>query len=162
MSRAQVLDLFREWDTDGDGEVSRKEFHKAMPLLGLEVPKKDIDILFDQWDVDGGGSLSLREMQKILKAPKTLPGGEADKLKGAASAVKAASKLAKKAAGALRCPTVTGLWMFALEKLYHSWRFAMAQTMTAMVKLTTVKKCGQLISCWLSIQAALWMRRSEQ
>ena len=36
----RVIDLFREWDTDGDGEVSRAEFHKAMPLLGLDVPKK--------------------------------------------------------------------------------------------------------------------------
>ena len=33
----RVIDLFREWDTDGDGEVSRAEFHKAMPALGLEV-----------------------------------------------------------------------------------------------------------------------------
>ena len=37
---ARVLDLFRDWDTDGDGEVSRKEFHKAMTALGLEVPHR--------------------------------------------------------------------------------------------------------------------------
>ena len=33
----RVIDLFREWDEDGDGTVSKKEFRKAMPLLGLEV-----------------------------------------------------------------------------------------------------------------------------
>ena len=53
---ARVMDLFREWDTDGDGEVSRKEFHKAMPLLGFDASKKDIDDLFTAWDKDGGAS----------------------------------------------------------------------------------------------------------
>ena len=33
----RVMDLLREWDVDGDGEISRKEFHAAMPKLGLEV-----------------------------------------------------------------------------------------------------------------------------
>ena len=35
----RVIDLFREWDENGDGMVTRKEFHKAMPLLGLEAPR---------------------------------------------------------------------------------------------------------------------------
>ena len=35
----RVIDLFREWDTDGDGEVSRKEFHVAMPRLGFDATK---------------------------------------------------------------------------------------------------------------------------
>ena len=64
----RVLDLFRDWDNDGDGEVSRKEFHRAMPALGLNVPKKAIDELFTSWDKDGGGALSLRELQKILRS----------------------------------------------------------------------------------------------
>ena len=46
----RVLDLFRSWDTDGDGEVSRAEFHKAIPALGLEVPKADVEELFNTWD----------------------------------------------------------------------------------------------------------------
>jgi len=63
----RVLDLFREWDTDGDGDVSRKEFHKAMPALGLDVPKEAVDALFDQWDSDGGGSISYDELRKLLR-----------------------------------------------------------------------------------------------
>ena len=31
-NQTKVLDLFREWDADGDGNVSRKEFAKAMPV----------------------------------------------------------------------------------------------------------------------------------
>ena len=66
----RVLDLFRSWDADGDGEVSRKEFHKAMPALGLDVPKSDVDELFNAWDNDGGGSLAYKELKKILTSPK--------------------------------------------------------------------------------------------
>ena len=32
-STVRVIDLFREWDEDGDGSVSKKEFRKAMPML---------------------------------------------------------------------------------------------------------------------------------
>ena len=67
---SRVMDLFREWDTDGDGEVSRKEFHTAMTKLGLEVDKSEIDALFSAWDADGGGSLDFKELGKILRAPK--------------------------------------------------------------------------------------------
>ena len=33
----KVLDLFRSWDEDGDGEISRSEFLKAMPKLGVRA-----------------------------------------------------------------------------------------------------------------------------
>jgi len=64
---ARVIDLFRQWDTDGDGEVSRAEFHKAMPALGVDLDKKDIDALFDAWDAGGGGSLDFKELSAVLK-----------------------------------------------------------------------------------------------
>ena len=85
----RVIDLFREWDADGDGEVSRKEFHKAMGHLGLEVPKREIDKLFDSWDKDGGGSLDFKELQKILRAPPP----PKKSIKGAAKALEAAKAL---------------------------------------------------------------------
>ena len=63
-----MIDLFREWDADGDGYVTRKEFHRAMPLLGLEVPKAEVDALFDSWDTDGGGAISYDELKKLMRA----------------------------------------------------------------------------------------------
>jgi len=77
----KVMDLFREWDVDGDGQVSKKEFHRAMPALGLEVPKKEVDSLFDSWDKDGGGTLGYAELRKILaqspgaRGARAKPGG---------------------------------------------------------------------------------------
>ena len=64
----RVLDLFRDWDDDGNGEISRAEFHRAMPALGLDVPKKAIDELFNEWDSDGGGAIGYKELTKILRA----------------------------------------------------------------------------------------------
>ena len=36
-ANSQIIDLFREWDDDNSGTVSKQEFRKAMALLGLEV-----------------------------------------------------------------------------------------------------------------------------
>ena len=63
----RVIDLFHEWDDDSSGSISKKEFCKALPMLGLEVAKKEIEALFDSWDPDGSGLLELDEMQKQLK-----------------------------------------------------------------------------------------------
>lgn len=57
---AKVLDLFRSWDNNNDGIVTRAEFHKAMRELGLEVPKTAIDAIFSKWDDDDSGILSAR------------------------------------------------------------------------------------------------------
>jgi len=62
----RVLDLFRNWDENGDGEVSRKEFRRAMPALGMDLPVDVIDDLFDQYDPDKSGSIEFKEMQKML------------------------------------------------------------------------------------------------
>lgn len=71
---ARVIDLFREWDANGDGEISKKEFRQAMPLLGFELPAKAIDALFDENDPDRTGVMDFKELQKMLKpAPKAAP-----------------------------------------------------------------------------------------
>ena len=63
----RVLDLFREWDANGDGQISKKEFQKAMPLLGMDLPVKAINDLFDQYDPDKSGVMEFAELQKMLR-----------------------------------------------------------------------------------------------
>ena len=117
-------DLDSGGDDDGDGEVGRKEFHKAMKALGLEVPKQSIDDLvsssrtlpstsslmpqsdsralafsralrqFSEWDKDGGGSIGYKELQKILQARNDSP-VQGEKPKAAANAVKALGRITK-------------------------------------------------------------------
>jgi len=68
----RVIDLFREWDVDGDGMVERHEFHRAMKQMKYDVPKKAIDELYDSWDPDGSGTISYEEIKKILVRPPTM------------------------------------------------------------------------------------------
>jgi Ca2+-binding EF-hand superfamily protein len=51
----RTLDIFRDWDEDNDGNISRSEFRKAMAALGVEGGRTDHDALFDLWDVDSSG-----------------------------------------------------------------------------------------------------------
>ena len=63
----RVIDLFWEWDEDGDGTVSKREFRRAIIQLGLEVPPAAVDELFDSFDKDGGGAINFRELNHLLR-----------------------------------------------------------------------------------------------
>ena len=111
----RIIALFKEWDEDRNGSVSKKEWcaaatptqpspppcpiatgeistpntdtcsmlppclhhlpnrRKAIPLLGLDVPKAMLSAellnqLFDEWDPDKSGRLSMPELMKKLKS----------------------------------------------------------------------------------------------
>ena len=69
----RVIDLFRSWDTDGDGLIASKEFHKAIALLGYEAPPQAIDALFGEFDADGSGVVEFKELAKILRPSSNAP-----------------------------------------------------------------------------------------
>jgi Ca2+-binding EF-hand superfamily protein len=102
----RVIDLFRSWDTDGDGEVTRKEFHTAMGLLGLEVPKESVDSLFSEWDKDGGGAINFGELKKILSARVQSP---TEKKIAAAEVKIQEAAAAASIVGKLKADATTGL-----------------------------------------------------
>jgi len=83
----RVLDLFRDWDTNNDGVISKTEFRKAMPLLGFDLPIPAIDAVFNEYDIDGSGKMEFSELQKMLKGRPT-----SGKLKAAAKATALAVK----------------------------------------------------------------------
>ena len=68
----RVIDLFKEWDDDNNGKVSREEFHRAMGEMKFEAPAEEIDKLFDEWDPDGSGFLELKELSKLLRRGGTI------------------------------------------------------------------------------------------
>ena len=47
----KVVNLFREFDENGDGEISALEFAKAMPMLGIPVDREQVKDLFRTFDV---------------------------------------------------------------------------------------------------------------
>ena len=45
-SATRVMDLFRKWDDDQSGTVSKKEFRKAIVELGFDCPREALDALY--------------------------------------------------------------------------------------------------------------------
>ena len=96
-SAVRVVDLFRAWDDDKNGRVSRAEFHTAMDQLNFNAPAAEIDVLFREWDPDGSGAIELKELKRILsRRPKPKEGGTA--AMGRAAPTPAASGIAAPAA----------------------------------------------------------------
>ena len=48
----RVIDLLQRWDEDGNQQVSKVEFRRAPPVLGVRVNGADADALFDEFDAD--------------------------------------------------------------------------------------------------------------
>jgi len=69
----RILDVFRMWDIDEDGTVSRKEFAEAIGALGYAAERTDIDAVFDHFDSDQSGMLDYHEMYAQLRAGKKHP-----------------------------------------------------------------------------------------
>ena len=63
----KLIDLFREWDEDGDGNIDKKEFRKGIAGLGYDADKKDMDALFDSIDESGDGEIDYGEIKKALQ-----------------------------------------------------------------------------------------------
>ena len=67
---ARVIDIFRAWDEDGSGTVEKREFSKALPMLGLKVSRAQSDELFDTFDEDRSGAIDYSEIHhKVSYAP---------------------------------------------------------------------------------------------
>ena len=62
-----VLTLFREWDDDSSQTISKREFRRALPVLGLSVEPADADALFEAFDTDGSGEIDYNELAKQLR-----------------------------------------------------------------------------------------------
>jgi len=69
-----MAEVFKGFDTDGDGKLAMREFYRAFRALGLEKrsgEKMEIDKkMFDSFDEDKDGFVTLQEFQDNLQ-PKT-------------------------------------------------------------------------------------------
>ena len=73
VNRARAIDLFREWDEDGNGSIDQREFRQGVAALGLRAPREAVDALFSEFDIDGGGTIEFNELNKILRAAAAPP-----------------------------------------------------------------------------------------
>ena len=64
----RVVDVFRTFDRDASGSVSKSEFRGALPLLGFDGSQTQVvDALFDDMDEDGSGSIEYGEIFRKLE-----------------------------------------------------------------------------------------------
>jgi Ca2+-binding EF-hand superfamily protein len=62
-----ILDLFIQWDADGDGFVSSEEFAAAVVRMGFKFSKEVTHELFAFFDKDGSDEVTLEEMEQTLR-----------------------------------------------------------------------------------------------
>ena len=64
----KVIEFFREMDGDGSGEVTKKEFRRAVAAMGyLHATNEQADSAFDALDTDHSGKLDYLELDKRLR-----------------------------------------------------------------------------------------------
>ena len=62
-SHTRVVQIFEQWDDDGDGNIDETEFRKAVRALGFsDVSDKDIANVFLDFDEDRSGEISRLEV----------------------------------------------------------------------------------------------------
>ena len=63
--------VFRDMDENKDGHVSKAEFRKVLPLLGVSTASEaDVDALFDLMDEDRSGTHSIQTCVRLLRASR--------------------------------------------------------------------------------------------
>eukprot|EP00900_Chrysochromulina_parva_P001495 jgi/Chrpa1/11346/Chrysochromulina_OHIO_Genome00021234-RA len=67
----KLVDLFADWDEDGNGGLDKKEFRKGIAALGYDAPNKDIDAIFDSMNDDGNGYIEFAELKLALSVART-------------------------------------------------------------------------------------------
>jgi Ca2+-binding EF-hand superfamily protein len=74
----RIVDLFREWDLDGSGEIDKREFCDAMESVGLhDWSEEKRGALFDQLDDDKSGTIEYKELvRKLRRAARAAADGK--------------------------------------------------------------------------------------
>ena len=66
-SAIRAVDIFKQWDLDHSGDLSRAELLRAFRHMGYNGTREAVDLLFDSIDADGNGFIEISEMVERLK-----------------------------------------------------------------------------------------------
>lgn len=70
----RVIDLFRDWDTNGDGMIDKVEFIRGIKHFGFPGGETAAAI-FDEWDTNRSGALTFNELNSVLRRGVEFRGG---------------------------------------------------------------------------------------
>merc|ERR550532_3696253 len=71
----KVVEVFKAWDTDGDGHISRKELERIFITLNPSFTKKELDSVMKAADKNGDGMIDYTEFADWLKDSGKKPAG---------------------------------------------------------------------------------------
>ena len=93
----RIHEILVEWDSNGDGEITKVEFRKHLRNLGVTCEVEAIDALFDFYDEDGSGTFDLDEIKVALKRLEKMAKGGYEEEEGLMKNLKSLKKRTKKA-----------------------------------------------------------------
>ena len=73
-SKRTATEVFKQWDTDGSGDIDANEFQVAMDALGFSANEDEVEALFNLLDSNESGSFvyaNLSELLNLSPQPKT-------------------------------------------------------------------------------------------
>ena len=62
----RVIDLFKEWDEDGDGTITTKELGTVMRSLGQNPTEAELQDMINEVDADGNGTIDFPEFLTMM------------------------------------------------------------------------------------------------
>ncbi|XP_030307379.1 calcium-binding protein 4 [Calypte anna] len=63
----ELRDAFREFDTNGDGQISMAELREAMrKLLGQQLNHREVDEILKDVDINGDGLVDFEEFVRMM------------------------------------------------------------------------------------------------
>ena len=63
------MELIKEWDVDGNRQVSKREFHHVAQFMARgDMTKHESAEIFKMFDEDGAGTLSFFEIERVIKS----------------------------------------------------------------------------------------------
>ena len=71
-NKQRVIDLFKEWDEDGNGTIDRREFRHGLAALGIKMRSDKVEALFETLDKDRSGEIDYNELTIGLQGKKKL------------------------------------------------------------------------------------------
>lgn len=69
-NEAEIQDLIKRIDIDGDGEVNYSEFLMASLNQNALLSSERLELAFRMFDTDGNGEISIAELQSLLSLAK--------------------------------------------------------------------------------------------
>ena len=72
-NHVKLVELFQQWDDDGNGGLDKKEWRRGVAAIGYEAPKADIDAIFDSMDDDGNQFIEFAELKAALHDKRAAP-----------------------------------------------------------------------------------------